>query len=49
MSIKDRIGLVLLQQALIMYWCIHDLWSPTNLVALTVAELDDTLPRFIDE
>jgi hypothetical protein len=25
MSIKDRIGWVLLQQALIMYWCIQDL------------------------
>jgi hypothetical protein len=31
-----------------MYWCIQDLWGPTNLVALTVAELDDTLPHFTD-
>jgi hypothetical protein len=26
-----------------MYWCIQDLWSPTNLVALSVTELDDAL------
>jgi hypothetical protein len=49
MSIKDYVGWALLQQALIMYWRIHDLWGPTNLVALTVAELDDTLPRFMDD
>jgi hypothetical protein len=36
------------EQALIMYWCICDLWGPTNLVALMVAELDDTLPRLTD-
>jgi hypothetical protein len=36
-SIKDRIGWDLFQQALIMYWCIRDLWDPTNLVASTVA------------
>jgi hypothetical protein len=45
-SIKDRVGWALLQQALIMYWRIWDLWGPTNLVASTVAELDNTLPRF---
>jgi hypothetical protein len=33
---------------LIMYWRIRDLWGPANLVASTVAELDDTLPRFMD-
>jgi hypothetical protein len=47
-SIKDRIGWAQLQQALIMYWCIRDLWGPANLVASTVTELDDTLPRFTD-
>jgi hypothetical protein len=31
-----------------MYWCIRDLWGPANLVALTVAELDDTPPYFTD-
>jgi hypothetical protein len=41
-SIKDHVGWVLLQQALIMYRCIRDLWGPANLVASTVAELDDT-------
>jgi hypothetical protein len=33
---------------LIMYWHIRDLWGPTNLVASTVTELDDTLPRFVN-
>jgi hypothetical protein len=33
-----------LQQALIMYWHIRDIWNPVNLVALTVTELNDTLP-----
>jgi hypothetical protein len=46
---KDRVGWALLQQALIMYWRIHDLWGPTNLVALTVTELDDTLHRFMND
>jgi hypothetical protein len=32
-----------------MYWCIQDIWSPANLVALMVVELDDTLPRFTDD
>jgi hypothetical protein len=31
-----------------MYWYIRDLWGPTNIVALTVIELDNTLPRFMD-
>jgi hypothetical protein len=31
-----------------MYWHIHDLWGPTNLVTLTVVELDDTPPYFTD-
>jgi hypothetical protein len=47
-SIKDRIGWALLQQALITYWRIWDLWAPANLVPSTVAELDDTLPHFTD-
>jgi hypothetical protein len=47
-SIKDRVGCSLLQQALIMYWHIYDLWGLTNLVASMVIELDDTLPRFTD-
>jgi hypothetical protein len=33
---------------LIMYWRVQDIWSPTNLVALYVIELDDTLSRFMD-
>jgi hypothetical protein len=41
-SIKDRVGWALLQQALIMYWHILDLWGPTNIVASMVTELDDT-------
>jgi hypothetical protein len=32
------------EQALIMYWCMRDLWGPANLVASTVTELDDTPP-----
>jgi hypothetical protein len=47
-SIEDRVSWALLQQVLIMYWRIRDLWGPTNLVASTVIELDDTLPRFTD-
>jgi hypothetical protein len=41
-----QLGLV--DQALIMYWCIQDLWSPANLVASTVVEFDDTLPCLTD-
>jgi hypothetical protein len=47
-SIKDRVDWALLQQALIMYWCVHDLWGPINLVALMVTESEDTLPHFTD-
>jgi hypothetical protein len=32
-----------------MYWCIRDSWSPTNLVASMVAELDDTPLYFMDD
>jgi hypothetical protein len=48
MLIKDHIGWALLQEAFIMYWRIRELWGPVNLVASTVIELDDTLPRFTD-
>jgi hypothetical protein len=41
-SVEDHVGWALLQQVLIMYWRIRDLWGPTNLVALAVIELDDT-------
>jgi hypothetical protein len=41
-----RLGLN--EQALIMYWCIRDFWGPTNLVASTVAEMDNTPPYFKD-
>jgi hypothetical protein len=45
-SIKDCFGWALLPQALIMHWRIWDLCGPANLIASTVIELDDTLPRF---
>jgi hypothetical protein len=32
-----------------MYWHIWDIWNPANLVASTVTELDDILPRFMDD
>jgi hypothetical protein len=41
-----RLGPV--DQALIMYWHIQDLWGTVNLVASTVTELDDTLPYLTD-
>jgi hypothetical protein len=49
LSIKDRVDYALLQQALIMYWHIHDLWGPVNLVASTVVELDDTPLYLMDD
>jgi hypothetical protein len=33
---------------LIIYWHIRDLWGPVNLVALTIAALNVTLPSFTD-
>jgi hypothetical protein len=39
MLIMDHVGWAPLQQELIMYWRIHDLWGPANLVASTVTEL----------
>jgi hypothetical protein len=32
---------------LIIYWRIWDIWSPANLVASCITELDDILPRFM--
>jgi hypothetical protein len=34
---------------LVIYWHIQDSSGPTKLVALRVAELDDTLPYFTDD
>jgi hypothetical protein len=34
---------------LIMYWHIRVIRSPANLVVSMVAELDDTLPRFMND
>jgi hypothetical protein len=36
------------EQALIMYLCIWDLWSPANIVALTVTKFNDILPYLYD-
>jgi hypothetical protein len=33
----------------VVYWCIWDLWGLANLVASTVAELDDTPLYFMDD
>jgi hypothetical protein len=49
MSIKDRVSWALLQQALIMYCHIQDLWEFYKLSSSTVSELDDNLPRFTDD
>jgi hypothetical protein len=38
-----------IDQALIMYWHICDLWGSTNLVASTVAELDETPLYLMDD
>jgi hypothetical protein len=48
-SIKDRVGCALLQQALSCVLTHTGLWGPTNLVASTVAELDDTPLYFTDD
>jgi hypothetical protein len=37
------------EQPLIMYWRIWDLWGPTNLLASSIAKLDDTLPYLLDD
>jgi hypothetical protein len=31
-----------------MYWHMRDLWGPTNLIVMMVAEFDDTPPYFTD-
>jgi hypothetical protein len=33
MSIKDRVMLGPVKQALIMYWCMWNLWGPVNILA----------------
>jgi hypothetical protein len=48
MSIEDRSSGPD-EQDWVVYWRIHDLWGPANLVASTVAELDDTLLYFTDD
>jgi hypothetical protein len=48
-STKDCVGWAPLQQALIMYWLIRDIWNAANLVAPTVTELDDILPHFMGD
>jgi hypothetical protein len=49
MSIKDRVGCSLLQYALSCVLAHTRFMGPTNLVALTVAELDDTPLYFTDD
>jgi hypothetical protein len=48
-SIKDRVGWALLQQALSCVLAHAGFMGPTNLVALTVAELDGTPLYFTDD
>jgi hypothetical protein len=47
-SIKDHVGCTLLQQALSYVLTHTGFMGPTNLVASTVAELDDTPLYFMD-
>jgi hypothetical protein len=49
MSIKDRISCALLQQALSCILTHTGFTEPRKLSSLTVIELDDTLPRFMDD
>jgi hypothetical protein len=48
-SIKDRVGCALLQQALSYVLTHMGFMRPRKLSSLTVVELDDTLPRFMDD
>jgi hypothetical protein len=48
-SIKDRVGCALLQQALSCILTHTRFMGPHKLSRLTVVELDDTLPRFTDD
>jgi hypothetical protein len=48
-SIKDRFGWALLQQTLSCVLAHMGFMGPTNLVALTVAELDDTPLYFTND
>jgi hypothetical protein len=47
--IKDRIGCALLQQALSYVLTHMGFMGSHKLSSLTVVELDDTLPRFMDD
>jgi hypothetical protein len=49
MSIKDRVGCVLLQQAMSCVLTHTRFMGFHKLSSLTVIELDDTLPRFTDD
>jgi hypothetical protein len=49
MSIKDRVGCALLQQALSFVLMHMGFMGSRNLSSLTVVELDNTLPRFTDD
>jgi hypothetical protein len=47
-SIKARVGWVRMNKHLIMYWCIRDLWGPTDLVASCVTETEAIPPYLMD-
>jgi hypothetical protein len=49
MSIKDRVGCALSQQALSCVLTQTRFMGSRKLSSLTVVELDDTLPRFTDD
>jgi hypothetical protein len=49
MSIKDRVGCALLQQALSYVLTHMGFMGSRKLSSLMVVELDDTLPRFTDD
>jgi hypothetical protein len=48
-SIKDRVGCALLQQALSCVMTHTKFMRPRKLSSLAVVELDDTLPRFTND
>jgi hypothetical protein len=48
-SIKDRVGCAMLQQALSCVLTHMGFMGSRKLSSLTVVELDDTLPRFTDD
>jgi hypothetical protein len=49
MSIKDRVGCALLQQALSCVLTHTEFMGSRKLSSLMVVEFDDTLPRFTDD